>query len=109
MHDNHALCGGSGFVTVPHPRTIRDGVWQAPYYTCAVVCDCPTGNRRLASQAKRERKQMTLSQYEARFFTWKSLMAIKDAARSEMEKAKRLAQKGESDWLARRTRLSIAD
>lgn len=108
--DTHRLCHhGTGFVIVPNPKAIHDGSWQAPYYTCAVICDCPAGNRRLESQAKREHKQMTFRQYELKVPNWEQMVAIRDAARSEMAKARRLADQGESDWIARRTRLSAKD
>jgi hypothetical protein len=45
------LCGGTGRVTVPHPRAVHGGEWVplkvarggAAYYTCAVCCTCPLG------------------------------------------------------------------
>ena len=59
-------CGGCGYVTVPHPASIRDGEWKpmlvaranATYYTAAVVCSCALG-RWLVDNGKTKRRRTT--------------------------------------------------
>jgi hypothetical protein len=37
------LCGSTGWVTVPHPRCVREGDFWPPHYELAVYCRCGLG------------------------------------------------------------------
>jgi hypothetical protein len=39
------LCDGVGWLTVPHPKSLENGQWIFPWYTCAVLCSCDQGKR----------------------------------------------------------------
>lgn len=105
----HVTCSGTGWVIVPHPRLMRDGIWRDPYYTATVVCNCPLGNRRRNSHAKREHQQLTLEAYEQTYPQWISQVAMRDAAKRDMRSAVLAAASAEKDVMAKRLRLSVKD
>jgi hypothetical protein len=85
-----SLCGGSGFVTVPHLRSLTDGVWDGGgtfgrRYTQAVSCTCGIGERKREStttELKDGRKPPTilgLSNYERTNPHWADQLRIKAA------------------------------
>lgn len=78
-------CGGTGRVSVPHPRALEDGKWiplvltrsGCPvYYECAVFCHCGLG----AWYRQHNRNGLTIEQYEQINPHWKSQLR---ARRSE--------------------------
>lgn len=78
-------CEGSGMVTVPHPKGLRDGLWVqirttrsgASFYTLAVYCTCALGNWK-HGKAGHERlgdrrlRCLTLGEYERLNPDWRS-------------------------------------
>ena len=66
-------CGGSGWRTdLPNPRSVIEGQWVPPHYTCAVYCLCALG-RWIQQNAKRREGQsepLDFGQYEHRNPTW---------------------------------------
>lgn len=64
------LCGGKGWVVVPHLQCVVDGQWVPPYTTYAVCCMCSKGEQVADSYLERKEKQMKLGYYEGRNPGW---------------------------------------
>ena len=91
------LCGGFGFVSVPHPDSIRLGQWEplgGVYYTSVVVCCCEKGKRialaeRIAldnaADEKRHRlpvRRLTLERYEENNPDWRGQLEDRQAVQA---------------------------
>ncbi len=82
------LCGGSGWVVVPHPAGVRDGQWVqvkvarggASFYTASVICLCPLGSWVLNRLSGRPKQPATLRSYERGNPRWRQQMAAREAA-----------------------------
>lgn len=66
-----AYCSDSGCVIVPHPRFVFNGSWVTycgGKPTSAVICSCYRGRRirDYEQESGREKKQMTIEEYERR-------------------------------------------
>lgn len=83
-------CGGTGRVTVPHPRCLREGRWlplrltrggSAVYYTCAVTCTCALGRwyqqRATVRRDGQTRGQMGLEEYTTLNPRWDVQLALR--------------------------------
>jgi hypothetical protein len=84
------LCGWTGWVVVPHPGCIEDGVWMPHrgdgYYTAAVLCVCTRGRKILdgllaAAEEQRGKRKvlmpMRLTDYERRCPHWQAQMEVR--------------------------------
>lgn len=116
-------CDGTGFISVPHPKDIADGVWGGKY-DCVVACPCHTGDSKVSGFAKwreERRKQngysgeilglRTLIDYEREFPNWREMAFRKRDHVREMamrEKEAAYADK-RSGPLAKRIAGRIAD
>lgn len=91
------VCRGCGWVRVPHPKDMLDGVWMTNYLA-AVVCDkCERGRRVQASFPTDGRRQMSLTEYEQKVPHWFDVLRVKRKEAEAMETARRatfLAQGG---------------
>jgi hypothetical protein len=98
---SHHLCGGSGWVVVPHLKHVVDGEWVAPWYTMAVTCNCKLGQRRLASlDEDRKRAVYTFDLYDTRNPNWEMQVQTREVARKSMVDARR--ESAEADKYADR-------
>lgn len=70
------VCGGSGYLDLPHWVSIKDGEWGGKY-TLMVCCDCSAGWER----KRKEQKMMSLGEYEVKNPGWKEQLAKKAASR----------------------------
>jgi hypothetical protein len=57
-------CGDSGWLVVPHPERMIDGVWTDPYWTAAVACECPRGARTRSVSEGIDYAVLTLEKYQ---------------------------------------------
>lgn len=97
----HARCGGSGWVVVPHLRSVIDGQWVGPY-TMGVHCDCKVGVR--IRDSRPGRAGWSIMQYERTNPDWEYQMQCRDAAREQDRKAMAASQDAD-----RKLSLGIAD
>jgi hypothetical protein len=70
-------CSGTGWVAVPHPKTISGATDR--WYTCAVLCHCALGRWKLqatkwVTATGRDDTPMTLDSYARMYPDWKERM-----------------------------------
>lgn len=87
-------CEDTGLVIVPHPSNMRDGRWRHPWYTLAVICWCPRGDRMAASHdgPQKYQKGMMLRDYEKRHPGWFDETLRRRDAKAAEAKATRAAE-----------------
>lgn len=86
------LCGNSGFVPVPHPKTIVGGEWIHPYALVAAYCSCVHGKRIFNSHGERQVRGIPIENYELINPHWRQLVAQKVASDHARAKAKAASQ-----------------
>jgi hypothetical protein len=91
-------CIGSGYISVPHPKLIKNGEWEHPWYTFAVFCRCSRGAMKFnaLSGGLYEKKQQMggpelrpigMDEYHQQFPNWQEMLAHREAIRRTEEGA----------------------
>lgn len=84
------VCGdGRGWVTVPHLRSLIDGQWVSPWYSCAVVCLCGLGDK--IQESWKDKKPMKLANYELRNPNWRQQVADRERQQAAEREARQLS------------------
>lgn len=98
-------CHGSGWLSVPHPRYVLDGVWQRygrSWPTLVVPCNCVRGRARtqvvleIRTQTEGRVSGMTLEEYEMRVPHWAELLLQRDNAAKDDQVAREAAEWADS-------------
>ena len=102
------LCHGTGLVSVPEPRSIKNGDWVTPFYRGVVSCYCVRGIDRqrrhqaiisIASETKPGGKKhvipprlMTLPEYEGVFPKWRDMERRHEEAQKQEQRAMKISR-----------------
>lgn len=93
----------NGTHILPHPRSVTDGSWNSPYYTCLIFCKCRNGQAKSEAMWNAAQKAdgkipppMGLESYEARVPNWAELLAQRENGRKDQELERYLATKADA-------------
>lgn len=93
-------CRNERWVIVPHPKHIRNGEWNSPWITAAVICDrCEKGRQWKAGIDAKEPVAgfpLTLSRYEELFPDWRVMTAEANGIRESLREATESARRADA-------------
>lgn len=102
-----ALCGGTGRVSVPHPKAVVNGQWvqvNGRFYSLAVVCDCALGTWLLYRLDRGKVKFLLLREYHAGNPRWREQLQQHRAEEAATKRA--TAGRPDESWEELKLRLA---